>query len=283
MVTPGYLAAMGIPLIKGRDINASDVKGGLRVMVVSAALAKSLWPNQDPIGKRVSCCEGDDNDRRYKTVIGVAGDVRTAGPAQDSRPEFYIPMVQAPPIAWHWVNRTMTLVARAKNGDGASIASSVRSAVKSVDPTLPVWSVFTIGDRIRASMAESRFHLMLLVTLGVVGLLLAAAGIYSVISYFVALRTHEIGVRMALGASARDVVQLLTLQGLRPVVGGAIIGSVLALWATRLLSGSLRGVQPTDPVTFIAVTGVLLLVALLAILIPARRATSVDPTMALHG
>jgi predicted permease len=283
MVTPGYLAAMGIPLLRGRDIGPEDVKGGLRVMVLSAAAAKALWPNEDPIGKRVSCCEGSEDDPRYKTVIGIAGDVRTAGPLQDVSPEFYIPIVQAPPIAWRWVNRTMTLVARAKNGDATSIAPTLRTAVKSVDPTLPVWNVFTIGDRIKASMAESRFHLMLLVTLGCVGLVLAAAGIYSVIAYFVALRTHEIGVRMALGATSRDVVRLLTLQGLRPVVIGAIAGSIAALWATRLLANSLRGVRTSDPTTFIAVTAVLLLVALVAILIPARRATAVDPTMALHG
>ena len=165
MVTPGYLAAMGIPLLKGRDIGPEDVKGGLRVMVLSAAAAKALRPYQDPIGKRLTCCEGDENDRRYKTVIGVAGDVRTGGPLQDARPEFYLPLVQAPPIAWRWINRTMTVVARAKNGDAASIAPTVRTAVKSVDPSLPVWNVYTIGDRIKASMAESRFHLMLLVTL----------------------------------------------------------------------------------------------------------------------
>jgi len=117
----------------------------------------------------------------------------------------------------------------------------------------------------------------------VVGLLLAAAGIYSVISYFVALRTHEIGVRMALGATSADVVRLLTIGGLRPVVAGAVIGGVLAVWASRLLQGSLYGVTPGDPRTFAAVIGILLLVSLLAILIPARRATSVDPTTALHG
>lgn len=283
IVTPGYLTTMKIPLIAGRDIGAQDVKGGLRVVVLSAAAAKALWPNQSAIGKRLACCEGSPEDPMWKTVVGVAADVRSGGPTQDVRPEFYMPMVQVPAQAWSWISRTMTVVARAQSGDAASLTPSIRSAIKSVDASIPVYNISTMDDRIAQSMAESRFHLSLLVSLGVVGLLLAAAGIYSVISYFVTLRTHEIGVRMALGATTRDVVQLLTLQGLRPVIAGAVLGAVLASWATRLLRGSVYGVQTGDPTTFIAVAAVLLVVAVLAILIPARRATTVDPTMALHG
>jgi putative ABC transport system permease protein len=283
MVSPGYLTAMGIPLLSGRDIAASDVQGGLRVMVVSAALAKAAWPNESAIGKRVACCEGSPDDRRWKTIVGVAADVRTGGPTQDIRPEFYIPIVQSPPDAWRWINGTMTVVARAANGDGGSLTPAIRGAVRSVDPSLPVFNVATMNDRLQRSMAESRFHLMLLGTLGAVGLLLAAAGIYSVIAYFVALRTHEIGVRMALGAAPGDVVRLMTLQGLRPVIGCTVAGCVIAMWATRLLRGSLYGVTPTDRTTFAVVTLVLLVVAIIAILIPARRATAVDPTTALQG
>ena len=283
MVTPGYLGAMGIPLIAGRDLSTQDVRGGLRVMIVSAALAKAAWPNESAIGKRVRCCEGGPDDPRWKTVIGVAADVHTGGPTRDIRPEFYLPMVQSPPDAWRWVNGTMTAVARAANGDAASLTPSIRAAVRTVDPSLPVFNIATMDSRLRDSMAESRFHLLLLATLGSVGLLLAAAGIYSVISYFVTLRRHEIGVRMALGATPRDVLRLMTLQGLRPVIGGAVAGCVLASWATRLLRGSLYGVTPTDRLTFVAVTALLLIVATVAILIPARRATAVDPTTALQG
>jgi putative ABC transport system permease protein len=283
MVSPGYLKAMGIPLIAGRDISPQDVRGGLRVMVVSAALAKAAWPNESALGKRIRCCEGEPDDPRMKTVIGVAGDTRTGGPTQDIRPEFYIPIAQAPADAWRWINGTMTVVARTTTGEGASLTPAMRAAVRAVDPSLPVYNVATMDARLQQSMADSRFHLLLLATLGSVGLLLAAAGIYSVVAYFVMLRTHEIGVRMALGATPRDVLRLLTLQGLKPVIGGAVIGCVLAAWATRLLRGSLYGVTPTDRTTFAAVTVVLLLVATIAILIPAGRATTVDPTRALQS
>jgi predicted permease len=282
-VSAGYLTMMGIPLIAGRDISDQDVRGAPRAIVVSAAFAKTAWPNTSAIGKRIACCEGAPNDPRWKTVVGVAADVRNRGAAGDVVPEFYLPIAQMPADAWRWQNRTLTLVARAKSGDAASLAPAMRSAVAAVDPTLPLYNVATMEDRLGRTLAEPRFHLVLLATLGAVGMLLAAAGIYSVIAYFVSLRTHEIGVRMALGATARDVVRLLTFQGLRPVAGGIVIGLIGATWATRLLHGSLYGVAATDGLTFLVVTAVLLVVSVLAILIPARRATSVDPTMALHG
>ena len=281
MVSPGYLGAMRIPLIAGRDINEQDVRGGLRVMVLSATAAKMLWPNESAIGKRVSCCEGSPDDPRLKTVIGVAADVHTGGPTQEIRPEFYIPISQAPPEAWRWTNRTMTIAVRARSGDAAALTPTVRAAVKSIDPTVPVYNVATMNELLVRSMAEARFHLMLLASLAAVGLLLAAAGIYSVIAYFVTVRTHEIGVRMALGATSRDVLRLLTWSGLRPVLGGALLGGLLAIWAARLLRGSLYGVEATDPATFVLVPIVLLLVALVAILVPARRATMVDPSRVL--
>jgi ABC-type antimicrobial peptide transport system permease subunit len=192
-------------------------------------------------------------------------------------------MTQIPAEAWSWVGRAMTVVARSANGNGASLTPGIRAAVKSVDPSLPVYSVFTMDQSIARSLAEQRFHLMLLVTLSAVALLLAAAGIYSVVSFVVALRTHEIGVRLALGATGSDVVRLLTRQGLRPVILGAAVGAVASVWATRLLRGSVYGVQTSDPATLGTVIAVLLAVALLAILLPARRATRVDPTTALHG
>ena len=283
MVTPGYLSMMRIPLVAGREIEQTDLREAPRVAVISEALAKALWPGQNAVGKRFACCEGSPADPRWKTVVGVAADVRSGGPTRDVQPEFYLPMTQVPVEAWSWVGRTMTIVARSSNGFGASLTPGIRAAIKSVDASVPVYSVSTMDQSIARSLAEQRFHLMLLVTLGAVALLLAAAGIYSVISFIVALRTHEIGVRLALGATGRDVIRLLTRQGLRPVVAGALVGAVLSVWATRLLRGSVYGVQTSDPVTLAAGVAVLLTAALLAIAIPARRATRVDPTTALHG
>jgi predicted permease len=283
MVSPGYLETMRIPLVAGRDIDERDIRGGVRVMVVSAALAKAAWPGENPIGKRISCCEGSPADPRWKTVIGVAADVQAGGPTQQIRPAFYIPMAQAPIEAWRWTDRTMAVVVRATAADPTSLAPAVREVMHAIDPTAPVYGVAKATDRLAQTLAESRFHLLLLVTLGVLGLLLAAAGLYSVIAYFVTMRTHEIGVRMALGATPRDVLRLLTWSGLRPVLAGATLGTVAALWITRLLRGSLYGVSPDDPATFAAVIAMLLAVSLVAILIPARRATSVDPSTALGG
>ena len=177
MITPGYFATMGIPLLSGRDVSEQDVRGGLRVMVVSAALAKAAWPNDNPIGKRIACCEGTNDDPRWKTVIGVAGDVRSGGPTQNVYPEFYVPMVQAPPEAWAWINRTMTIVARTAGGSASMLTPSIRGAVRAVDSSLPIYNVASMEDRLGQSIAESEFHLVLLAALGGVGLLLAAAGI----------------------------------------------------------------------------------------------------------
>jgi putative ABC transport system permease protein len=283
VVTPGYFAAMGIRLLRGHDFAAADVRGADRVMIISEALAKRAWPNENPIGKRVRCCEGTPTDLRWKTVVGVARDVRSGGPASDIYPEFYVPLEQMPLEAWSWINSSLSVVARATTGNAASLAPVVRSAVLSVDPTLPVFRVTTLDVALRQTLAESRFHLLLLAALGAIGLLLAAAGIYSVISYFVALRGPEIGVRIALGATPGDVVRMLTWQGLRPVLVGAAVGVGVATWSGQLLRGSLYGVQPDDPITMLFVTGALVVVAVLAILIPARRALAVDPSAALHG
>ncbi|MFI5228645.1 MAG: ADOP family duplicated permease [Gemmatimonadales bacterium] len=282
MVSPGYLATMRIPLLRGRDLDDDDRRGGLRVIVLSATLANALWPNQNPIGKRLMCCEGAPGDPRWKTVVGVAADVRTGGPTQRVRPEFYIPMAQAPLAAWRWISRTMTVVARARSGDAVSLVPTLRATVTAIDPSLPVYGVAPIDRQLAQSMAQARFDLILLACLGAVGLLLALAGIYGVIAYFVALRTHEIGIRMALGATPHDVLRLMTFAGARPVLVGATAGVIAAIWSTKLLRGSLYGISPGDPATFAAVIAIMLGVSLAAIIVPARRATRVDPTTALQ-
>jgi len=216
-------------------------------------------------------------------LVGVVGDVRSGGPAQEVTPEFYLPIAQVPAVAWGWSQRTMTVVVRGAAGDAAALAPVIRAVVREIDPTVPVYSLATMEQQLGKSLAEDRFHMLLLAVLGVVGLLLAAAGIYSVIAYFASLRSHEIGVRMALGATAADILGLMAWQGLRPVLAGTALGSVAAWWAARLLAGALHGVRPTDPATFAVTAGLLVAVGLAASWIPARRAAAGDPSRVLHG
>jgi len=281
IVTPGYLETLGIP-IRGRDLSPADIRGGQRVMIVSEELARVGWGEDDAIGKRVACCEGSADDPMWKTVVGVVGDIRTEGLDIAPRPEFYITAAQVPDEAWDWIRRTMTVVARGE-GDAASIVGAMREAVGGVAPGVPLFGVTTINAAIRQSSARARFHTTLLTVLGVIGMLLAAGGIYAVISYFVSRRTHEIGIRMALGADGPVIVGWMTRNGLRPVVAGLALGVFSAVAASRLLESVLFEVRPGDPVTVTAVAALLLGVALTAVLVPSVRATRVDPARVLDA
>jgi predicted permease len=280
VVTADYFATVRLPLRRGRLFSADDQAGSPRVMVVSERLAALAWPGADPIGKRIDCCEGSPDGPVWKTVVGVVGDVRSAGPMRDPGPEFYLPIAQAPSAYWTWTNRTMSLVARSEAAPEVAIGA-MRAAVRRLDPSLPLFGVSTAEDLLATTLAPARFNTLLLGVLAALGLLLAAAGIYSVIAYFVTLRTHEIGVRMALGARGGDIIRLLTWQGLRPVAAGLLLGTLGASAATRLLRGALYGVTATDPATFAGVAALFTLVALAAIVVPARRAARVEPTRAL--
>jgi putative ABC transport system permease protein len=283
MITPDFFRAMQIPIVRGRGFTDQDRRGAPKVMIVSAAFAAEAYHGQDPIGKRVVCCEsGPNGTPDWKIVIGVAGDVRTDGPSVAPAPEFYLPIAQAPPAAWEWVQRSMYIVVRT-GGSPAALAQSLRSAVARIDPDLPVFDVRMMDERLADALATERFNTLLLTILGVVGLLLAASGIYGVIAYFVSQRTQEIGVRMALGATPGSVVRLILSQSLRPVAVGAAIGVVAALAASRVLTAQLFGVSRTDPLTIAAVVAVLVAVALIASVVPARRAASIEPTRALQA
>jgi putative ABC transport system permease protein len=283
MITPGYLAAMRIPIRAGRAFNDRDVKGTDLVTIVSEATAKRLWPNENPIGKRVLCCEGSKDDPRMKTVVGVVGDVRSDGLSAGVRPEFYLPIAQAPDVAWDWIQRSVTLVGRTSAADATTLIAAMRAAMRDVDPNVPLHRITTMDDALRLSTATTRFNTLLLTALGLVGVVLAAIGIFGVVAFFVGARSHEISVRRALGASGRDVLSLLTWQGMRPVILGAAIGVVGALATSRVLSASLVGVTATDPLTFVAAMLAILGVGLLATLLPARRALRVEPVRALQG
>ena len=281
IVTPGYVETLGMP-IRGRDLSQSDIRGALKVMIVSEELARVGWGDEDAIGKRVACCEGSAEDPMWKTIVGVVGDIRTQGLDVAPRPEFYMTAAQVPDEAWDWIGRTMTIVARGE-GDAVTIIGAMRQAVGTVAPGVPLFGVTTINAAIRQSSATARFHTTLLTVLGMIGLILAAGGIYAVISYFVSRRTHEIGVRMALGANSTVIVRWMTRTGLRPVMAGLAIGVFSAVAASRLLESVLFEVRPGDPVTVTAVVVVLLGVALAAVLLPSVRATRVDPARVLDA
>ena len=279
-VVPGYLATVRIPLVRGRDFASTDVAGAQRVAIVSETFAKRAWPNTDPIGQRFTCCDGRVDDPRWKTVIGVVGDVRADGPTAGLQPQFYLPVDQMPVEAWDWTGRTMAVVARMDGEDDARVASvmaAIRTAVRRVDPGIPVYRMRPMRDLVRGSTAEARFNTLLLGILGAVGLALAMGGIYGVVGYVVTQRTTEIGVRMALGATPGDVVWLLALQGARPILLGIGVGTALAFVAMRLLRTAVYGVSLTDPLSLAGAAALLFLAGVTAALVPARRATRVDP------
>ena len=279
IVTPGYFETMRIPLLAGRPIAAADVAGGQRVMVVSRALARQAWGGANAIGRRIACCEGSPQNPVWRTVVGVVGDVRSHGPAQDLKPEFYLPIGQVPPAAWSWTQRTMTLVARAEVP--ALLAPAMRAAVRGTSRSLPL-TLAPMDEALRGATAEQRFHTLLLLGVGLLGLFLAAVGIYGVISYLSGLRTNEIGIRIALGARRADILALLSRQGAVPIIGGLLAGTAGALAATRWLGSSLHGVGAADPLTFACVILVLATTAGFAVLIPALGASRVDPKSAIQ-
>ncbi|MDT7603530.1 MAG: putative transport system permease protein [Acidobacteriota bacterium] len=272
-VSPGYFETVGIPLRHGRLLDAHDAAGAQPALVISESLARSTFPDQDPVGKRVHV---GPPDRPWFTVVGVVVDVKQASLSVSQTDAVYIT-----PEQWYFTDDTMSLVARTR-GDAASLAPSIRSAIRSVDKDQPIMRVATMDSLLAATAAARRFALTLFEAFGLVALVLAGVGIYGVLSGSVAERTHEIGIRIALGAQLRDIFRLVVGQGLRLALVGVAIGLAGAFAVTRLMSSLLFGVSATDPVTFFLVASLLTVVALLASYIPARRASKVDPMVALR-
>jgi putative ABC transport system permease protein len=282
LVSPDYLRTMGIALKRGRNFTAQDRADAPKVMLINETLAREAFPGQDPLGKRIACCEAEaDSAPSLKEVVGVVTDTRAMGLSQDPSPEFYLPLAQAPKAVWGWMDRTMTIAMRTQ-ADPHTAAGVLRRSVSAVDPNLAVFNIGTMDDRITASLSQSRFSTMLLTAFGAIALLLAAIGVYGIISYGVTQRTQEIGIRMALGAQGNQVLGMMVRHGAALAALGLGIGLIAALTLTRLLSTLLFQVSPTDPPTFATGAIVLSAVALLAVLLPARRAARVDPLVALR-
>jgi predicted permease len=281
LVTPGYFETVRTPLLRGRGFTAADTRGAPRVMVVSETFARTAWPGQDVVGKRVSCCEGTPESPSWKEIVGVAADTRSSGPAYDLRPEFYLPLEQAPDDAWRWVQRRLTLVARTDGVAPEAVIGGVRAALREVDPAVPLFDIAPMTERHAATLAESRFQAGLLAAFALGALVLTAVGLYGVIAFGVAQRTREIGVRMALGASEASVLRLVAAQTARVTLPGLVLGLTGAWAGGRALSSLLHGVGPHDPWSLATAAILLLAVAACASALPARRAAGVDPARAL--
>jgi putative ABC transport system permease protein len=272
VVGSDYFRTMDIALQRGRVFANSDTATTPQVIVVSDAFVKRYFPDEDPIGRRIVF---DGPTKTPREIIGVVADVRRNGLDIDVQPEMYVSHVQNP-------ERRMNLVIRADSQDASQLTQAARAEVKAFDPDQIIWRTQTLEQLLGTSVAPRRFNTMLLGIFAGVALVLAAVGLYGVMSYAVTWRTHEIGVRMALGAKRADVLRLVVRQGMIMAVIGLAIGLIGALAFSRVMRSMLHGVSPTDPLTFTGVSIVLLGVALLACLIPARRATRVDPIVALR-
>jgi putative ABC transport system permease protein len=272
-VTPGFFSTLGIPLVKGRDFSADDHAQAPGVVIISEAMARRYWPNEDPIGKRLR--ETDPEDP-WLSIVGVVGEVKYRGLPQNPNadPDVYFPLSQRPV-------RDLNLAVRS-GVDPESLVSSVRGVLQKLDPDLPAYGVTTMAQAVANRTAQSRFGAWLLGVFGALALALAAIGIYSVMAYAVEQRSREIGVRVALGARAVDVLKMVVGQGMRLALAGVALGLGAALALTQLMKRLLFGVGAADPLTYGAIALLLTLVALLACYVPARRATKVDPMVALR-
>jgi putative ABC transport system permease protein len=284
-VSPHYFEALHIPLLRGRTFDRRDTGKSDHVAIINEALAKKYWPNADPLGKLMTMGEGLGADfaEGPRQIVGIVGNVTEAGISNGMVPAMYIPQAQVTdgltklangllPIGW--VIRTKT--------DPMSAASSIRHEFETLDGQLTPSKVLTLETVIKDSTTRENFNMLMLTVFASVALLLAAVGIYGLMSYAVEQRTQEIGIRMALGAGRGEMMKMILGQGMRLVIAGVVIGLAAAFGLTRLLAGLLFGVKAGDPMTFAAVAVILTAVALLAAFVPAQRATRIDPILALR-
>jgi putative ABC transport system permease protein len=272
-VTPKFFRTLGIPIVTGRDFNERDTADTSGAAIINEAMSRRYFPNEDPIGKRLTLGLHRPDDP-WMTIVGVVKNIPHRGLESRAEPDWYLSYLDQP-------RRYGYLLTRA-SGDPAGLAAAIRSQVLAIDKDQPVTGIRTINEVIASTTAPRRFNTLLLAIFAAVALALAATGIYSVISYSVTQRTQEVGVRMALGARPGDVIRLILKQGLALTLIGVAAGVFGAIAAARVMSGLLYGVTTTDPATFAAISLFLAIVAALACYLPARRAARVEPMAALR-
>ncbi|HEY6231569.1 MAG TPA: ABC transporter permease [Pyrinomonadaceae bacterium] len=274
VTTPGYLRAMDIPLLRGRALSEQDTADSFKVALINKTMAEQLWPNQDPLGKRIKFPGSEKSPQPWRTIVGVVSNVAQYALDKQAPMQMYLPHEQFPTSFNSIVVKTET--------DPTGLIGAVRREILAVDKDQAVYNITTLEQLLNESILIRRFFMSLLLVFAAVALILAAVGIYGVMSYVASQRTHEIGIRMALGAQARDVLKLVMANGMVLAMSGVLLGLLIAFAVTRVLAGLLFGVTATDAGTFVIVSTGLTAIALLACYIPARRATKVDPLEALR-
>jgi predicted permease len=275
LAMPGYFETMKIPLLAGRAFGTQDGLTGQPTIIVNQAFARKYFPHENPIGKHIQVGVGDDLfDHPVREIVGVVGDIKHKGLTADFDPQYYLPYAQALITNAYLVVRT--------NGDPATVQAGIDSAIRSLDKSVPVYQTSTMEEYLHKSAAQPRFQTFLLSCFAVIALALAAIGLYGLLSYMVVQRTLEIGLRMALGAQRGDVLRMIVQRGLRLSLSGVGLGIAASLVLTRLISGMLFEVRPTDPITFAATAALLVIVSTAASGAPAFRASRLDPMKTLR-
>jgi putative ABC transport system permease protein len=280
VISDGYLRTMHVPVIRGRDFEESDAAGRPGVVLISDALAHRFFPNEDPIGKHLTLTFFADAPRE---IVGIIGNVKT-DQLNETRPVDTIYMAAnqlGPSTGEAWDSFPLSLAVRTKS-DPHAAANAITAAIHEIGPDIPVTDVLSMDDVIAQSMSSQRFNMLLLAAFAGLALLLAAVGIYGVLSYTVRRRVREIGIRMALGASQSDILRLVVTDGMKPILLGVALGVIAAIALSRLVASLLFGVPPTDPLTFAVVATLLVAVGIAANTVPAYRATKVEPTQTLR-
>jgi putative ABC transport system permease protein len=275
-ISAGYLQAMNIALRQGRYFEKRDNENSMRVAIINETMARQYWPGQNALGRRFNI--GDPNDGEWMEIVGIVADVRQMGLDEPVKAEMYVPYQQVT----DWPFFSPRDLAIRTTGEPSHIAGSVRQIIREVDPDQPISNIATMSEVLGVEAAQRRMGMIMLAAFAGLALLLASLGIYGVLAYFVTQHTNEIGVRMALGANRRNILALVLKKGMGLTLLGVAIGLAASFALTRLMSSLLFGVNASDPLTFVVAPLLLAFVALLACWIPARRATKVDPMIALR-